>query len=213
MEKCRYRRSFVVKLFERFPISEHVPTACARVDALRSHGYTAEALRLAIAIVRTLKQGQIQSQQRWQDQQDRLLVNCTSSGVARNIAQVPSATEGWIGHPLDPIGCLFDTLAEASLMPDDQSRIQYYFGNNRIIYRLVRLKLIGCVCIFRFWSIRSRWARYRRSKFSHTTSLPTCSSSRITGSERIVPYPCYGSSSHRPWSATNHASRPLFAGK
>jgi len=106
---------------------EHVPTACARVDALRSHGYTAEALRLAIAIVRTLKQGQIQSQQRWQDQQDRLLVNCTSSGVARNIAQVPSATEGWIGHPLDPIGCLFDTLAEASLMPDDQSRIQYYF--------------------------------------------------------------------------------------
>ena len=56
--------------------------------------------------MRTLKQGQIQSQQRWQDQQDRLLVNCTSSGVARNIAQVPSATEGWIGHPLDPIGCL-----------------------------------------------------------------------------------------------------------
>ena len=147
-QSCRYRRSFLLKLFELFPFSEHVPTACARVDALRSHGYTAEALRLAIAIVRTLKQGQIQSQQRWQDQQDRLLVNCTSSGVARNIAQVPSATEGWIGHPLDPIGCLFDTLAEASLMPDDQSRIQYYFGNNRIIFRPVRSKFIGCVCIF-----------------------------------------------------------------
>ena len=98
------------------------------MDALRSHGYTAEALRLAIAIVRTLKQGQLQSQQRWEEQHARLLVNCTGSSVARNAAQVPSAAEGWIGHPLDPIGCLFDTLAEASLVPDDQNRSQYYFG-------------------------------------------------------------------------------------
>jgi hypothetical protein len=30
--------------------------------------------------------------------------------------------EGWIGHPLDPIGCLFDTLAEASLAPEDVAR-------------------------------------------------------------------------------------------
>ncbi|KAK9497995.1 hypothetical protein O3M35_003886 [Rhynocoris fuscipes] len=27
--------------------------------------------------------------------------------------------EGWIGHPLDPIGCMFDTLAEASLVNND----------------------------------------------------------------------------------------------
>lgn len=40
-----------------FP-SEHVPTACARVDALRSHGYPREALRLAIAIVNTLRRQQ-----------------------------------------------------------------------------------------------------------------------------------------------------------
>uniref|UniRef100_A0A4W5L7D7 Uncharacterized protein n=1 Tax=Hucho hucho TaxID=62062 RepID=A0A4W5L7D7_9TELE len=33
---------------------EHIPTACARVDALRSHGYPREALLLAIAIVNTL---------------------------------------------------------------------------------------------------------------------------------------------------------------
>ena len=110
-----------------FDFTEHVPTACARVDALRSHGYTAEALRLAVAIVRTLKQGQLQSQQRWDEQQSRLLANCTGSAVARNAALVPSAAEGWIGHPLDPIGCLFDTLAEASLVPDDQNRNQYYF--------------------------------------------------------------------------------------
>lgn len=40
-----------------FP-AEHVPTACARVDALRSHGFPKEALRLAIAIVNTLRRQQ-----------------------------------------------------------------------------------------------------------------------------------------------------------
>lgn len=39
-------------------ILEHFPTACARVDALRSHGYQKESLRLAVSIVRTLKQQQ-----------------------------------------------------------------------------------------------------------------------------------------------------------
>uniref|UniRef100_A0A8C7GB73 Zinc finger SWIM-type containing 6 n=1 Tax=Oncorhynchus kisutch TaxID=8019 RepID=A0A8C7GB73_ONCKI len=38
----------------RLPLAEHIPTACARVDALRSHGYPREALLLAIAIVNTL---------------------------------------------------------------------------------------------------------------------------------------------------------------
>lgn len=41
-----------------FLFLEHVPTACARVDALRSHGYPREALRLAIAIVNTLRRQQ-----------------------------------------------------------------------------------------------------------------------------------------------------------
>lgn len=35
--------------------TDHVPTACARVDALRSHGYSREALRLAVAIINTLR--------------------------------------------------------------------------------------------------------------------------------------------------------------
>jgi len=39
-------------------ISEHLPTACARVDALRSHGYSDEGLRLAVIIVQTLKHQQ-----------------------------------------------------------------------------------------------------------------------------------------------------------
>lgn len=36
-------------------LADHVPTACARVDALRSHGYPREALRLAVAIINTLR--------------------------------------------------------------------------------------------------------------------------------------------------------------
>lgn len=44
--------------FGGFSLAEHVPTACARVDALRSHGYPREALRLAIAIVNTLRRQQ-----------------------------------------------------------------------------------------------------------------------------------------------------------
>lgn len=120
--------------------TEHVPTACARVDALRSHGYTVEALRLAVSIIRTLKQGQLQSQQRWVEQQGRHLVDCTGSAVARNAALVPSAAEGWIGHPLDPIGCLFDTLAEASLVPDDQNQRG---GGNQYYYDPIGLNVDG----------------------------------------------------------------------
>lgn len=37
--------------------------------------------------------------------------------------------EGWVGHPLDPVGCLFDVLADASLIVDDQTpRAATYFG-------------------------------------------------------------------------------------
>lgn len=39
---------------------------------------------------------------------------------------VVPASEAWIGCPLDPIGILFDTLAEASLTPDSKSFDAYY---------------------------------------------------------------------------------------
>lgn len=42
------------KIFS-FHLVEHVPTACARVDALHSHGYPKEALRLTVAIINTLR--------------------------------------------------------------------------------------------------------------------------------------------------------------
>ena len=56
-----------------------------------------------------------------------ILVNLSSPGLNKdarhkNIGAL-SCTEGWVGHPLDPIGCLFDTLLEASTVkePSHQS--------------------------------------------------------------------------------------------
>lgn len=58
-------------IFDFYFSIEHIPTACARVEALRSHGYQSEALRLAVAIVRTMKRQQREWQCRWQAEQDR----------------------------------------------------------------------------------------------------------------------------------------------
>lgn len=103
---------------------EHIPTACARVDALRSHGYTGEALRLAVAIVRTMKRNQQLALSHWRKQSPRLLKHCTKSGVARRPGY--ASWEGWVGHPMDPVGALFDTLSEASLVPEDRGRMGFH---------------------------------------------------------------------------------------
>ncbi|XP_056434250.1 zinc finger SWIM domain-containing protein 6-like [Gadus chalcogrammus] len=84
---------------------EHVPTACARVDALRSHGYPKEALRLAIAIVNTL--------QRQQQKQLELFRNHKKDLLHKGVTSTTNP-EGWVGHPLDPIGTLFSTLMGTS---------------------------------------------------------------------------------------------------
>uniref|UniRef100_A0A8D3D8W7 Zinc finger, SWIM-type containing 5 n=1 Tax=Scophthalmus maximus TaxID=52904 RepID=A0A8D3D8W7_SCOMX len=82
---------------------DHVPTACARVDALRSHGYSREALRLAVAIINTLRLQQQRQMDIYKHQKKELLQRGVTS---------TTNLEGWVGHPLDPIGCLFITLTE-----------------------------------------------------------------------------------------------------
>ncbi|KAI9540816.1 Zinc finger SWIM domain-containing protein 6 [Dissostichus eleginoides] len=82
---------------------EHVPTACARVDALRSHGYPREALRLAIAVVNTLRRQQQRQLEHFRRHKKELLHKGHTS---------ITNMEGWVGHPLDPIGTLFSTLTE-----------------------------------------------------------------------------------------------------
>ncbi|XP_071437239.1 zinc finger SWIM domain-containing protein 6 isoform X2 [Pithys albifrons albifrons] len=89
---------------------EHVPTACARVDALRSHGYPREALRLAIAIVNTLRRQQQKQLEMFRAQKKDLL--------HRGVTSVTNL-EGWVGHPLDPIGTLFSSLMEACRVDDE----------------------------------------------------------------------------------------------
>ncbi|XP_029395575.1 zinc finger SWIM domain-containing protein 5 isoform X2 [Mus pahari] len=89
---------------------EHVPTACARVDALRSHGYPKEALRLTVAIINTLRLQQQRQLEIFKHQKKELLQRGTTT--ITNL-------EGWVGHPLDPIGCLFLTLTEACRLNDD----------------------------------------------------------------------------------------------
>uniref|UniRef100_A0A8D3BJM1 SWIM-type domain-containing protein n=1 Tax=Scophthalmus maximus TaxID=52904 RepID=A0A8D3BJM1_SCOMX len=89
---------------------EHVPTACARVDALRSHGYPKEALRLAIAIVNTLRRQQQKQLEFFRTHKKELL--------HKGITSVTNM-DGWVGHPLDPIGTLFSTLMEIHLQPSN----------------------------------------------------------------------------------------------
>ncbi|XP_054040562.1 zinc finger SWIM domain-containing protein 6 isoform X2 [Rissa tridactyla] len=89
---------------------EHVPTACARVDALRSHGYPREALRLAIAIVNTLRRQQQKQLEMFRAQKKELL--------HRGVTSITNL-EGWVGHPLDPVGTLFSSLMEACRVDDE----------------------------------------------------------------------------------------------
>ena len=49
--------------------AEPLPTCAARVDALRSHGHYAAALRLAVSVVRTMKQQQLDAQRQWHESQ------------------------------------------------------------------------------------------------------------------------------------------------
>ncbi|XP_039591782.1 zinc finger SWIM domain-containing protein 5 [Polypterus senegalus] len=91
---------------------EHVPTACARVDALCSHGYPREALRLAVAIINTLRLQQQRQLEIYKHQKKDLL--------QRGVTTITNL-EGWVGHPLDPVGCLFVTLTEACRQEDENA--------------------------------------------------------------------------------------------
>uniref|UniRef100_G1KI62 Zinc finger SWIM-type containing 6 n=1 Tax=Anolis carolinensis TaxID=28377 RepID=G1KI62_ANOCA len=100
---------------------EHVPTACARVDALRSHGYPREALRLAIAIVNTLRRQQQKQQEMFRFQKKELL--------HKGVTSITNL-EGWVGHPLDPIGTLFSSLMEACRVDDESFHVFSDFSEN-----------------------------------------------------------------------------------
>ena len=104
---------------------EHIPTACARIDALKTHGYEAEALRLAVTIAKTMRQNQALAHSHWvQNSENFSRIQWTASGVARKPAF--ASYQGWVGHALNPMGCLFNTLLEPCLLPDDKSRLGHH---------------------------------------------------------------------------------------
>ncbi|XP_074190726.1 zinc finger SWIM domain-containing protein 5 isoform X2 [Rhinolophus sinicus] len=113
---------------------EHVPTACARVDALRSHGYPKEALRLTVAIINTLRLQQQRQLEIYKHQKKELLHRGTTT--ITNL-------EGWVGHPLDPIGCLFLTLTEACRLNDDSYLEVSDMNESRPVYQHVPVAA-GC---------------------------------------------------------------------
>ncbi|XP_015278338.1 PREDICTED: zinc finger SWIM domain-containing protein 4-like, partial [Gekko japonicus] len=91
-------------------LGDAFPTACARVDALRSHGYPREALRLAVAVVNAMRLQRRHQLESYKQQKKELLHKGTTS--ITNL-------EGWVGHPLDPIGCLCRTFLEACRTEDE----------------------------------------------------------------------------------------------
>ncbi|XP_061589843.1 zinc finger SWIM domain-containing protein 6 [Cololabis saira] len=95
---------------------EHVPTACARVEALRSHGYPKEALRLAIAIINTLRR---------QQQKELELFRTHNKDLLHRGTMSITNLEGWVGHPLDPIGTLFSTLLEMGRSGEDGAALDF----------------------------------------------------------------------------------------
>lgn len=113
--------------------AENIPTAAARVEALRSHGYRKEGLRLAVAVVRTMKRQQREWQHRWSLEQNRACSSTSTSSSYNSFNSTASSnplhsnSEGWIGNLLDPISSLFDTLAEASL--SDSKTLDTFYGS------------------------------------------------------------------------------------
>lgn len=136
--------------------AEPLPLCAARVDSLRSHGHREAALRLAVSVVRTMKQQQLVAQRRWHENQQQATGSgtnrgngsassgannqqssapctsrCTGQGgsCSTTSASAPANTDGWVGHPLDPVGTLFDTLSDASVVPENQRpRTPSYLG-------------------------------------------------------------------------------------
>lgn len=110
------------------------------MDALRSHGHQEAALRLAVAVVRTMKQQQLVDQRKWHELQKNYQGPSTSTATTyhssphskhhycRNLGHSQNGEKTLHGFSLDPVITLFDTLVEASLPPDAPSKSTTFYG-------------------------------------------------------------------------------------
>ena len=100
--------------------TKDIPTLIFDVAYFRTHGFDSEALKLALSIAVTLRHNQKRDHAQWLNNKENYAkFNCTASGVARKPGH--TSYEGWIGHSLNPIGILFNTLVEPCLYPDQDS--------------------------------------------------------------------------------------------
>lgn len=73
-----------------------------------------------------MKQNQLIAQAHWKHQQNNIVKECSETGVTRKPGY--ASWEGWIGHSLNPIGCLFDTLSEVCLSAEDRAKLSHHLG-------------------------------------------------------------------------------------
>lgn len=113
--RCIIGRENQDKVNECSTWKEDVPMAAARVDALRAHGYPQEALQLAVAVARGMKEEQLEKVY----EMEALLEKFTEDDIAEKLCEESTEKdgfiEGWIGHQLDPIVVLYDTLTEEAM--------------------------------------------------------------------------------------------------
>jgi len=111
------------------------------VDALRSHGHQEAALRLAVAVVRTMKQQQLVDQRKWHDLQKNYQGPSTSTATTYHSSphskhhycrssnsSSQNSDKSWHGFSLDPVITLFETLIDASLPPDAPQKSSTFYG-------------------------------------------------------------------------------------
>ena len=63
--------------------AESIPVACARVDALRSHGHRLAAVRLAAAVARTMRHYQRAAAHWWRRARGRAVDRLSESAICR----------------------------------------------------------------------------------------------------------------------------------
>lgn len=81
--------------------TEPLATCAARVDALRSHGHQEAALRLAVAVVRTMKQQQLANQRKWHESQQQQRHAAGSSSNNANSGSSSNSSSRFVTHTLD----------------------------------------------------------------------------------------------------------------
>lgn len=89
--------------------------AAARVDALRAHGYPQEALRLAVAVARGMKEEQLEKVYEMEELLEKFAEEDIDEKLCEESSEKDEFIEGWIGHQLDPIVVLYDTLIEETI--------------------------------------------------------------------------------------------------